>query len=82
MTSINEINEKLMEIHTHIINKDYDHLEENIEIAGINPKLDNHILNKLKQKLTGYTIVIIWLRHMYANHIREINPIPSSYSNR
>ena len=44
-----------MQIHTHIINGDYDHLEENIEIAGINPKLGEHlmknILNKVKQNL-------------------------------
>ena len=50
-----EINKKLMEIHTHIINGDYDCLEENIEIAGINPKqgkyLMKNILNKVKQNL-------------------------------
>ena len=44
-----------MQIHTHITNGDYDTLEENIEIAGINSKLGEHlmknILNKVKQNI-------------------------------
>ena len=44
-----------MQIHNHIINGNYDNLEENIEIAGINPKLGEYlmknILNKVKQNL-------------------------------
>ena len=44
-----------MQIHTHIINGDYDDLEENTEITGIDPRLGEYlmknILNKVKQNL-------------------------------
>ena len=74
-----------MEIHTHIIDGDYDCLEENIKIAGINTEKGSNekYVKQSKKEFIDNTTIFIWLRDMYVNHkhMGKGSPISSSSSN-